>query len=139
MAITKPFFKLYASDGTTLLYTFLLVQQTNAPQSVKKTVEIEGQRGKGSIIIDGGEASWDLIINGVFAIFNADEGYEEITDAIDAIETAIQLNTPYILRIDKDASTYYEYHVKRVEPIEYPESLRTDSQRYTVHLKVNSW
>jgi hypothetical protein len=139
MPITKPYFKLYASDGTTLVYTFPIVQYTNAPQSHKRTVVIEGQRGKGCIIVDGGEASWDLIIRGLFMITESDEGYEDITAKIDAIETAIVLNTPYILRIDKTDTTYYEYKVKRILPIDYRESLRTDSQEYQVVFKVNSW
>lgn len=139
MSITKPFFNLYASDGITLIYTFPLVQYTNVPQSPTKIVEIEGQRGIGSLIIDGGKAPWNLIIRGIFAITDADEGYEEITADIVDIENKIVLNTPYILRIDKTASTYWEYKIKRIVPIEYPENLRTDSQVYICSFRVNSW
>lgn len=134
-----PQFKLYDSTGITLKYTFPIVQYTNAPQSPKKIVEIEGQRGKGSITIDGGGQAWDLEIRGLFMITSADEGYVEITAKIVDIEDKIQLNIPYILRIDKTDSTYFEYKVKRIEPINYSESLRTDSQEYRVILRVNSW
>jgi len=139
MALTKPYFKLYASNGTDLVYTFPIVQSTNLPQTVKKTIEIKGQRGKGSIIVDGGNDTWDLEIRGLFVIDNADEGYEEITVKIDTIESAIELNTPYVLRVDKTDSTYYEYNVKRINPITYPSSLRTDLQEYIVTFIVNSW
>lgn len=134
-----PTFKIYDSTGVSLLYTFPIVQYTNAPQSPKKIVEIEGQRGKGSITIDGGGQAWDLEIRGLFMITSADEGYEEITADIDAIESVIVLNTPYILRIDRTASTYWQYRVKRIEPINYSESLRTDSQIYEIRFRVNSW
>jgi len=139
MAITKPYIKLYDSTGVVLQYTFKYVQSINAPQTPRRTVEITGQRGKGSLIIDGGQDVWDLIISGKFIIEDADEGYEDLTADIDAMESAIQLNTPYIIRIDKTAVTYYEYNVKRIEPIEYPESLRIDSQEYICRLRVNCW
>ena len=134
-----PKFKLYDYSGLVLEYTFPLVQVTNAPQSHKRSVVIEGVRGKGCLIIDAGEDSWDLTIEGKLMIDGATEGYEELTAKIDDLESKVQLHTPYILRIDKTESTYYEYHVTRIEPIEYPESFRTDIQDYSVTFRVNSW
>lgn len=131
-----PRFKLYDSTGLNLIYQFIAVQATNAPQSVKKTVEIKGQRGKGGLIIDGGDDWWDLYIEGIIM---AVDGYEDLIVSIDALESAVVLNTPYILKIDKTVSTYYEYKVKRIEPITYSDNLRTDSQEYRIILKVNSW
>lgn len=139
MAITKPYIKLWSSDGSSLIHTFNLVQSINIPQSPRRTVEIKGQRGKGSIIIDGGEDTFDIIIKGLFMIDDADEGYEDLTVDIDAMESAIATNTPYLLRMDKTASTYYEYHVKRIEAIDYPENLRNNSQEYVCRLKANCW
>lgn len=130
-----PTFKLYDSTGLNLLYTFPVVQETNSPKSVKKTVVIEGTRGKGCIIIDGGEDIWDLNIRGILS----GDDYEALVVAIDAMESAIQLNTKYILKIDKTSSTYYEYKVKRILSINYPQSLRNNIQEYTCVLKVNSW
>jgi len=134
-------FKLYASDGITLIYTFPLVQETNTPQSPFRYVGIEGVRGKGELVIPAGTPSWDAEIRGLFMIEESDEGYEDIMDKIGEIEDAIVLNTNYYLRVEKTASplTYYEYKVRRTEPIEYPTSLRTDSQEYIVRLKVNAW
>ena len=65
MSIRKPYFKLYDS-GNNLIYTFPLVQATNAPQTPRKSVVIESQRGKGAIILDGGEEIWELYIKGLF-------------------------------------------------------------------------
>jgi hypothetical protein len=130
-----PTFTLWNSAGDSLLYTFPVVQVTNAPQSPTKVVEIEGTRGIGSVVIGGGTAPWDLVIEGVLT----GDDYEAIVVAMDALKTAVALNTPYLLRIDKTSSTYYEYHVKRILPIEYPENLRTSHQRYRLILRANAW
>ena len=81
MATFVPKFKLYNTDGITLIYTFPLVQTTNAPKPTKKSVVIEGIRGQGCIIIPGSDASWDLTINGIFM----DEDYEAITARMEEI------------------------------------------------------
>jgi hypothetical protein len=134
-----PRFKLYDSDSITLVHQFEAPQQTNAPQSSIRHIPIEGVRGKGRLIIPAGTETWDLEIEGVLYIDAAVEDYQDLTAKIDEMENNIALNTAYYLRIDKTPSTYYEYKVKRVEPIEYHESLRTDSQRYTVRFIVNAW
>jgi hypothetical protein len=130
-----PSFDLWNSAGDSLLYTFPVVFATNAPQSPTKVVEIEGTRGIGSVIIGGGTAPWDLVIEGVLT----GDDYEAVVVAMDALEAAIALNTPFMLRLDKTSSTYYEWHVKRILPIEYPENLRTSHQRYRVVLRAGSW
>lgn len=130
-----PTFKLYASDGVTLVYTFPVVQATNAPQSLKKGTVIEGMRGKGCLIIPGGDSSWDLVIRGVFLADN----YTDLTSLINTLETSVVTNTKYVLKIEKSVSTSFDYNVQRIEAIDYPESLRTDYQEYVIRLKVNSW
>ena len=132
-----PKFRIYNSAGDTIIYTFPYVQYTNAPRSVKSVVEIKSQRGKGSIIIDGGEDSHQIIIR--FLIDGED--YEEVTEKIVALESAIALNTPYLLRIEKTDSTYFEWNVKRVDAINYAESLRNGQgiQKVSITLLANSW
>jgi len=130
-----PKFRLYNSAGDTLLYTFLVVQETNSPQSPINTVEITGTRGIGSIIIAGGTSPWNLIIKGVLI----GDNYQAIVVAMDALESTVTLNTAFLVRIDKTISSYYEYNVKRILPIEYPENLRTSNQKYIVTLRANSW
>jgi len=132
-----PRFKLWNSAGDSLLYTFEAVQYTNAPQSAQKTVEIEGIRGQGSIIIDGATSSWDLVVETFFA----EDSYEELMAKVISLESTIALNTAYRLRIDKQQSpaTYWEYNVKRLLPIQYDRSLRTSHQLCIVTFKANSW
>ena len=133
-------FKLYTSNGLTLRYTFPYVQSTNLPQTIDKFVEVKA-RGDNSIIVQGSKDSWDLVLTGVLRGDNWD--YEDVTEAIDALETAIDFGVPYYIKIDKvegGASTY-TYKVKRLQPIEFSDSLRNGRQvqRYTITLKVNAW
>lgn len=131
-------FKLY-DTGNNLLYTFPVVQSSNAPQSPERHLTIEGVRGKGALIIDSGTPAWDLTIRGFLMIDNASEGYDELTDKIVEMETTIALNTPYKLRIYQDNSNYWEYFVKRIEAIKWGDSLRTDLIEYECEFLVNSW
>lgn len=130
-----PSFKLYASDGITLIYTFPLVQYTNAPQSIKKSTVVESIRGVGGIIIPGSDSVWDLIIRFILT----DENYTDLTTKIATLETTIGLHTAYVLKFDKSISTTYSYNVKRIDPIEYAESMRVYDQEVTIKFKVNTW
>lgn len=131
-----PTFKLYDYTGVNLLYTFEAVQYTNMPgQDTNSAIIIEGIRAKGCLIIGGGEVCSDIIIRGIFV----EDDYEALVVKMDALKAVIVFNTRYKLRLDKTISTYYEYDVKRIEPIDFPESLRTSEQIYNVILKNNSW
>jgi len=131
-----PTFKLYDYTGVTLLYTFEAVQRTNIPgQDTNHSIIIEGIRAKGCLVIGAGQVASDITIQGIFV----EDNYEALVVKMDAIKTAIAFNTRYKLRLDKTIATYYEYNVKRIEPIDFPESLRTSEQIYNVVLKNNSW
>lgn len=132
-------FKLYESNGITPRHTFSLVQETNVPNNPEKFTEIKGFRGQGSLVITGSEAAWDLTIRGFFNVDN----YDDITAAIDALETALAFGEPYVLKIDKDIaqSTQYSYNIKRISSISYPNGLRNGNgfQEYSLTLRANSW
>lgn len=130
-----PDFKLYDKTGTNLLYTFPAVNYTNAPQSVEDSVEITNLRSRGAIIIPGGEKPWNLEMQ--FTLIGED--YEEVTSQIVTLENTVQLNTPYVLRIDKTNSSYFEYPVKRVQPFIYDTSLRNYFQEIRAILRANCW
>jgi len=133
-------FTLYASDGTTPVYTFPVVFSANYPHSGKKFIEHENVRSKGSIIIGGGEEVWDLTLKGVLGSGN--ETYGSLMALIDTMESSIVLNTPYYLKIESDETGVpeYSYKCKRISPIEYPEdNLRVDQIEYTCIMRVNSW
>jgi hypothetical protein len=130
-----PKIELYQSNGTTLQYTFPVVQSINAPQTISKNVVVEGIRGQGCIIIPGSSSSWDLEIRGIFLAAD----YSAVTALIDDIETDIVLFTNYVLKFEKTISTSYTYNVQRIEPIQYPNSMRVNFQDYIVKLKVGAW
>jgi len=130
-----PKIELYQSNGTTLQYLFPAVQSINAPQTIKKSTVIEGIRGQGCIVIPGSTASWDLEIHGIFLAAD----YSAVTALIDDMETDIVLFTNYVLKFEKTISTSYSYNVQRIEPIQYPVSMRVNFQDYIVKLKCNSW
>lgn len=130
-----PHIRLYQSDGNTLQYTFLVVQATNMPQSVKKNAVIEAKRGNGAIVIPGSDASWEIVIRSILA--GAD--YEAVDTKIATLESAIVLHTPYVLKFDKTISTTYSYNVKRIVPIEYPDSLRIYDQEAIIKFLANAW
>lgn len=130
-----PQFKLYASNGLTLIYTFPIVYKTNFPQPQIDYVEVTSLRSQGSIIIPGGDKPWDLELN--FALVGED--YETVAGLLNTLETTVLFNTPYVLKIDKSPTTKYEYNIKRLVPFEYEESLRTDIQKVRGILRVNSW
>ena len=86
---------------------------------------------------------WELVIK--FSIMA--EGYENIASAIDNLENIIQLHTPYLIRIDKSQTTYFNqghggYKVKRTKPFDYSDRARDlmlDVQKVTARFDVNSW
>jgi hypothetical protein len=132
------YFRLYQSNGVTLVYTFPVVFEANYPHSEKEMIEHKSIRGKGSLYVDGGEVAWDLILRGV--VFGAD--YDAVEGAIEAMEGAVVINTPYVLKITKSVAgaTNYEYNVKRVTPIQYQiDNRRTDYLEYNIQFRVNSW
>jgi hypothetical protein len=130
------YFQLYASNGTTPQYLFPVVFDANYPHTEKNLIEHTNIRGKGSIVVSGGDSAWDITLKGV--LFAAD--YEALTVLIDAMESSVALNTPYVLKINKTSSTYYSYNVKRIVPIEWQSNnLRTNFMEFTCTLRVLSW
>jgi len=130
-----PKYKIYASDGLTLIYTFNAVINDNSPKDVKKGYEVEGSRGQGSIHVPGSDASWDLVLR--FHLHGDD--YQGLISLMDTLQTTIVMNTHYILKIDRTPSTSQTYHVMRKQPIEWDNSQRVTFQFGTIIFRVNSW
>jgi hypothetical protein len=129
-------YRLYASNGSTLIYTFPYVQEDNSPQDPKDYVEISGLRGTGSVIIPGSTQAWDLTLG--FILTAAD--YEALIALMDALETTIVMHTAYVLKIDRTSGgSTKDYNVKRLQPIQFNTGFRTDWQDVKITLRVNSW
>ena len=143
MSVWVPKIKLYASNGTTLLYTFPAVQDHNAPGNDKNSIAISNFRAAGGIIIPGGNKMWELTISFIILA----EGYENLAPAINSLETTIEFHTPYLIKVDMTDNSYFNqsaggYKVKRTKPFEYPDrskDLMNDMQKVTARFDVNAW
>lgn len=130
-----PQYKIYASDGLTLVYTFNFVQTDNSPQTSKKSVIISGHRGNGDIVVSGSDASWDITLGFCLVASN----YQALIALMDSMETTILPNTKYILKIDRTPSTTKNYNVMLLSAIEWEPSKRTKVQKGHITFKINSW
>jgi hypothetical protein len=130
-----PSYNLYASNGSSLVYTFNYITNDNSPQDPLKQTEISGIRGIGSIIIAGSQSAWDLNLE--FVLVGTD--YQDLISKMDSLESTIALNTDYVLKIDRTPSTTKDYNVKRIVPIQWQQSKRTTLQRGNIIFRVYSW
>ena len=108
-----PTYKLYASNGVTLVYTFPLVQNINEEQDPTDFVEVDGLRGVGSIIIPGSESSFDLSLDFVLR----GDDYEDVMSDFDTLQSTIVKFTPYVLKVGRTSTTTKDFNVKRIQPI----------------------
>jgi hypothetical protein len=140
MAIgTFPRFKLYLSDGLTLIYEFDLVTSILDNQDPADFVEHTGLRGQGSIIIPGSDSTWDLTMS--FILRGTD--YEDITAKIETLITTIEKFTKYILKVDTDTGGgTKDYKLMRLVPFTFPlpdRTKRVKIQRVNATFRVDSW
>ena len=139
-----PKVKLYNSGATSLLYTFPIVQNHNAPNDEEiRMIKQENFRAQGAIYIPGGLVTWEFVMEFILT----GDNYTQIASAINTLESTIDFNTPYLLRIDDSETTYFNqansgYKVKRIKAFEYPDrqtDLMNEFQRVICRLDVNAW
>ena len=132
----KPTFKLYAANGSTIIYTFEYVQNIQGyPFDQPSNIEITNLRSQGSINIAGGKKSYDIILQG----FLTADDYTALTTKINSLQSTVVSNTAYVLKIDKSISTADSINVIRIEPIKFDDSMRTTFQKYSVQFRALSW
>lgn len=121
---------------------------TDIKPSVKNVV-IEGIRGAGCLVITGGTTSFDIQIRGILvstdttlpdlSAYAKPTGteYEKLMEQKNYIETKVVSEaTVRTLSIEKADGSYNTYTVQRLQPIDYPASLRNSVQEYILILKV---
>lgn len=134
MLVTFKIYKNYGESGQTE-YKIPTVFSANYPHTEKDTIEHRNVRGKGSIIVDGGNSPWDLTLKGVLT----GTDYDDLMSNVDEMESEVEINVPYTLIISSGTTTYV-YNVKRITPIITQEdNLRTKMQKYTITFRVNCW
>lgn len=134
-----PSHKIYASNGTSLLYTFEYIIERDPVLTSDEPdfVEHTNLRGNGSIIIPGGNKPYDITLRGVLRSTN----YENLISAFSAMQTAIAVNTRYYLKIDKTSTTTEDIKVMRLSPIivDTSRGRLTTYLYYTIVFRANSW
>lgn len=138
MASGFPKFRLYASNGVTLVYEFenvISIDDWADPFDYSEHISL---RGQGSIISEGSTAPWDLNIT--FLLKGS--GYQDLTGQISSLLSTIQKNTKYILKVDKTPSSTQDYKVKRLESFGFPlnnRQKRVNLQTVNLILRVGCW
>lgn len=133
-----PTFKIYASDGTTLVYNLAQVIDIQGwPKDNPFSVQLVNTRSGSAITIPGGDKPYDIIITGRLAAAN----YTDLTTAMFSLRNTIVKNTHYYLKIDTSISTTDNLKVMRLNEIVWDDKglRRTKVCYYTITFSVNSW
>lgn len=140
--MAKPFYRLYASDGVTLIYDFdLVTDDDNGSPFLSPTsfVEYNSLRGQGSIISEGSLEPFDITLT---FILTGDD-YEDLAAQINALNTTIAFNTPYILKVELViGGSTKNIKVKRLQDFSFPldrARKRTRFQTVQIVLRALSW
>ena len=125
-------------------YNFPHVQNISDPKEGMKATVIGGTRADGSIVIPGGKKSQTIRVAGI--LFDAD-GYEDLTTLMNTLRSNVTTD-PATLTLEHwdstisgggDWTTDWAYSVVRTEEIDFPDSMRTESQNYTVSFLVTAY
>ena len=118
-------------------YIFPHAQAIRDPEAGGKDVIIDGNRADGCIVIPGGKKSIEIMVSG--KIIGND--YNDITTEMDSMRTNVvrDIGTLALQHYDSGWQDDWSYSVKRIEPIEFEESLRFNYQDYTVRFLVISY
>lgn len=133
-----PSFKLYQSNGSTLVYTFPLVQNVNDDDQPYDSVVIDGLRGVGSVVIPGSKKSFDLQLD--FVILAAD--YTACMSAYNALDALIVPFTPYVLKIDQSTILTKNFNVKRIGALRInntADGRRVKILKCSINFLANAW
>lgn len=140
MASGFPTFKLYASNGTTLIYDFENVVNITDFQDPATFVEHTSLRGQGSIIIEGSDSPWDLDLSFILQ----EDDYEALVASINSLVTTVSKFTKYILKVElTSGGSTKDYKVMRLNSFQFPiggdRKKRITFQTGTVSFRVNTW
>jgi len=134
-----PSHKIYASNGTSLIYTIEDVIRRDPVLSVNipNFVEHTTFRSNGSIIIPGGNKPYDITL---VARLGADN-YTDLMTALNNLKTTIATKTEYYLKIDTSISTTDDIKVMRLQDIVIDTGIGklTKFLYYTLTLRANAW
>ena len=136
-----PRFRLYQSNGTTLVYEFEnVINWDNSPFIDAITYsEHTSLRGQGGIISEGSTAPWDFTFN--FMLIKSD--YASLVAIMNSLPSTIAMNTKYVLRIDlTEVGGTKDLYVKRLEGIRFPITRKKKVitfQEGIITFKIDCW
>lgn len=107
-----PTAKIYASNGSTLVYTIsdILTPIEGWPNTDNpKNVTYSNIRSAGELSIPGGSSAYDIVLRGRLTGAN----YDALIANFNTLQSTIVANTPYVLKIDLTPSTTTSINVKR--------------------------
>lgn len=132
--------KVVLNDGISgLEYTFPHIFQISDPKEGMKATIIEGKRGDGVIVIPGGKKSQEIIIRGRLI---DDDGYADLTTLMTTMRNMVTTDQSTLTLMHWTGTTWqndWSYTVRRIDEIDFPESLRTWEQEYSVRFLVISY
>jgi len=117
-------------------YIFPHVFSVSDPIEGMKATVIEGTRGNGSIVIPGGKKSQQLIIRGRLI---DNDGYADLTSLMATMRSMVTTSQATLTMEHLVGASYvpdWSYTVRRIDEIEFEESLRTWEQPYSVRFLV---
>lgn len=106
------------------------------PAPGMKATVIEGKRGDGCIVIPSGKKSEEIIVRGRLV---DNDGYADLTDLITEIKNMITTDQATLTLQHWTGDTWqidWQYTIRRIDPIDFPESLRTWEQEYSVRFLI---
>ncbi|KKL77946.1 hypothetical protein LCGC14_2029790 [marine sediment metagenome] len=116
-------------------YDFLLVQSENGSNLTgRKDTIIEGNRGDGAILIPGGKRAQTITVRGILA----EDDYVAITALMNTMKSNITTDIATLTMKHDDGGEVidWQYTVRRIGEIRFPENMRTSSQEYEVDFLV---
>jgi len=119
-------------------YILPLVYSISDPETGGKDTIISGNRGDGSIIIPAGKKSNEISIKGVIT----GDDYVAIINAMNTMRTKVNRNLSTLTLEHLVSGSWIQdwaVSVRRIEEIIFEESLRTDSQKYSINFLVVSY
>ena len=125
-------------EGGSNEYVLPFVFLVNDPKEGMKATIIRGTRGDGSIIIPGGKKSQEIRVRGKII---EEDGYDAITSKMNEMRQKVTTDSA-TLKMQHYSGSWisdWEYQVRRMSEIRFPQSLRTDSQEYEVVFLVTSY
>lgn len=134
-----PSHKIYASNGTSLIYTIEDVVRREPVLSFNEPdyVEHTSLRSNNSIIIPGGNKPYDITLYARLGASN----YTNLMTALSSLKTTIAMKTNYYLKIDTSGATTNDIKVQRLQRIVVDQNRGNLNKflYYTIVLRALAW